>query len=72
MASGGYNIPQHQKATSMVSTRFMDEMMLTKSPSPIIFDEMCQLVDESWVLAIDGQEYQWASGGTPVGTPSVC
>jgi len=50
----------------------MDKMMLTKSPSPIIFDEMCQLVDESWVLAIDGQEYQWASGGTPVGTPSVC
>ena len=38
-ASGDHNIPQHQKATFEVAKRFMEAIVFTKTPWPIISDE---------------------------------
>jgi hypothetical protein len=50
----------------------MEALVLTKTPWPIISDEMYSMVDEAWKLAIEGQDRQWALAGAPVGAPSVC
>jgi len=70
-AGGDHNIPQHQKATFEVAKRFMEAIVFTKTPWPIISDEMYSMVDEAWKLAIEAQDRQRALAGAPVGTPSV-
>jgi hypothetical protein len=71
-ADGDYNVPQHQKATFEVAKRFMEAIVLPKTPYQIISDEKNSMVDEAWQLAIEAPERQWALAGAPVGTPSVC
>jgi hypothetical protein len=71
-AGGDHNISQHQKATFEVAKRFMEEMVFTKTPWPIISDEKYLMVDEACKLAIEAQDRQQALAGAPVGTPSVC
>jgi len=71
-AGGDHNVPQHQKATFEVAKRFMEAIIFTKTPWPIISDEKYSMVDEAWKLAIEAQDRQRALAGTPVGTPSVC
>ena len=72
MASGDHNVPQHQKATCELAKRFMEAIVFTKTPWPIISDEKYSMVDEAWKQAIEAQDRQWALAGAPVGTPSVC
>jgi len=67
-----HNVPQHQKATFEVAKRFMEAIVLTKTPWPIISDEKYSMVDEAWQLAIEAQDRQRALASAPVGTPSVC
>jgi len=69
---GDHNVPQHQKATFEVAKRFMEAIVLTKTPWPIISDEKYSMVDEAWQIAIEAQDRQRALAGAPVGTPSVC
>jgi hypothetical protein len=69
---GDHNVPQHQKATFEVAKRFMEAIVFTKSPWPIISDEKYSMVDEAWQLAIEAQDRQRALAGAPVGAPSVC
>jgi len=69
---GDHNVPQHQKATFEVAKRFMEAIVFTKTPWPIISDEKYSMVDEAWQLAIQAQDRQWALAGAPVGAPSVC
>jgi hypothetical protein len=69
---GDHNVPQHQKATFEVAKRFMEAIVFTKTPWPIISDEKYSMVDEAWQLAIEPQDRQRALAGTPVGAPSVC
>jgi hypothetical protein len=69
---GDHNVPQHQKATFEVAKRFMEAIVFTKTPWPIISDEKYSMVDEAWQLAIEAQDHQRALAGAPVGAPSVC
>jgi len=71
-ASSDQNLPQHQKGTFEVAKRFMEAMVFTKNPWPIISDDKNSMVEEAWKLAIEAQDRQRALAGAPVGTPSVC
>jgi hypothetical protein len=71
-SGGDRNVPQHQKATFEVAKRFMEPIVFTKTPWPIISDEKYSMVDEAWQLAIEAQDCQRALAGAPVGAPSVC
>jgi len=71
-AGRDHNVPQHEKATFEVAKRFMEAIVFTKTPWPIISDEKYSMVDEAWKLAIEAQDCQQALAGAPVGTPSVC
>jgi len=69
---GDYNVPQHQKATIEVAKLFMEAIVFTKTPCPIVSDEKYSTVGEAGKLAMEAQDRQRASAGAPVGTPSVC
>jgi hypothetical protein len=69
---GDHNVPQHQKATFEVAKRFMEAIVFTKTPWPIISDEKYSMVDEAWQLAIEAQDRQRPLAVAPVGAPSVC
>jgi hypothetical protein len=71
-ASGDPNVSQHQKATFEVAKRFMEVIVFTKTPWPIISDEKYSMVEDAWKLAIAAQDCQRALAGAFVGTPSVC
>jgi len=71
-ASSDQDVPQHQKATCEVAKRFMEAIVFTVSPWPILSDDKYLMVEEAWKLAIEAQDRQWALAGAPVGTPSVC
>jgi len=71
-ASADQNVPQHQMVTFEVVKRFIDTIIFTKTPWPILTGDKYSLVEEAWTLAIEAQDCQWALAGTPVGTPSVC
>jgi len=53
---GDHNIPQYQKATFEIVKRFMEAIILTRTPWPIISDEKYSMVDEAWQLAIEAQD----------------
>jgi len=69
---GDHNVPPHQKATFEVAKWFMEAIVFTKTPWPILSDEKYSMVDEAWHLAIDTQDRQRALAGASVGTLSVC
>jgi hypothetical protein len=71
-SGGDHDIPQYQKATFEVAKRFMEAIIFTKTPWPIISYEKYSMVDEAWQLAIEAQDRQRALAGAPVGAPSVC
>jgi len=71
-AGGDHNVSQHQNATFEVAKRFMEAIVFTKTPWPIIFNEKYLMVDAAWKLAIEAQDHQQALADAPVGTPSVC
>ena len=71
-AGADQNVPQEQKATVEVVKRFMEAIVFTKTPWPIISNDKYSMVEEAWKLAIDAQDRQRALAGAPVGTPSVC
>jgi len=47
-AGGDHNVPQHPYATFEVVKRFVEAIIFTKTPWPIISDEMYWIVDEAW------------------------
>ena len=55
---GDYSVPQHQKATFQVAKRFMEAIVFTKTPWPIISDEKYSIVDAARKLAIEAQDRQ--------------
>ena len=59
-AGGDHNVPQHQMATFEVVKWFMVEIIITKTPWPIISDGKYSMVDEAWQLAIEAQNQQRA------------
>jgi hypothetical protein len=71
-AGGDHNVPQHHKATIEIAKRFMEAIVFTKTPWPIISNEDYSIVDEAWKRAIETQDHQRALAGAPIGTPSVC
>jgi len=71
-AGGDHNVPQHQKATFQVAKQWVEAIVFTKTPWPIISDKKYSMVDEAWKLAIEAQDRQRALAGAPVGTPSLC
>jgi hypothetical protein len=71
-ACSNQNIPQHQKDTCEVAARFMEAIVLTKTPCPIVCDYIYSVVVEAWKLPIEAQDRRRALAGAPVGTPSVC
>jgi hypothetical protein len=71
-AGGDHNVPQLQKASFKVAKRFIEAIVFTKTPWPIISDAKYLMVEEAWELAIEAQDRQHALAGAPVGTPSVC
>jgi len=70
-ASADQNVPQHQKATFEVVKRFMQVIVFTKTPWPILSDDKYSMVEEAWKLAIEVQDRQWALAGDPVDKPSL-
>jgi hypothetical protein len=71
-AGGDHNVPQLQKVTFEVAKRFMEAIVFSKTPGPIISDKKYSMVDEAWTLAIEALDHQRALAGAPVGTPLVC
>jgi len=71
-ASADQNVPQHQKATFVVAKRFMEAIVFTKTPRPILPNDKYWMVKEAWKLDIEAQDRQQALAGAPAGTPSVC
>jgi len=67
-----HNIPQCQKATFEVAKPFMDAIVFTKTPWPIISDENYWMVNVAWKLAIEAEDRQRALAGAPGGAPSIC
>jgi len=51
-AGGDHNVPQHQKASFKVAKWFMEAIVFTKTPWPIISDEKYSMVDKAWQLTI--------------------
>jgi len=70
--SSDQNVPQHQQGTFEVAKRFIEAIVITKNPWPIISDDKYSLVEEAWNLAIEAQNRQRALARAPLGTPSVC
>jgi len=60
------------KATFEIGKRFMEGIVFTNTPWPIISDEKYVMVDIAWKRTIGAHDRQWALAGAPVGTPSVC
>jgi len=71
-ASSDQNVPQHQKCTFELAKRFMEAIVFTKNPWPMISDDKYSMGEEAWKLAIVAQDRQRASAAAPVGTLSVC
>jgi len=71
MAGGDHNIIRHQKATFGVVKQFMESIVITKTPWPIISDEMYPIVDEDSQLAIEAHDCQRALTDAPMCTPSM-
>jgi len=69
---GDHNVPHHHhKASFEVAKWFVEAIVFTMTPWPIISDEKYSMVDEAWQLAIEAQDCQQALAGAPVGAPSV-
>jgi len=64
-ASADQNVPQYQKATFEVAKRFMEAIIFTKTPRPILSDDKYSMVEEAWKLAIETQDRQWVLGVLP-------
>jgi len=71
-ASSDQNVPQHQKATFEVAKRFMEAILVRKTPWPITSDNKYSMVEEAWKLKSEAQDHQRALADAPVGTPSEC
>jgi len=71
-ASADQNVPQHEKATFVLVKRFMDAIVFTMTPWPIISDDKYSMVGEAGKPAIEAQDHRRALAGAPVGMPSVC
>jgi len=71
-AGGDYNGSRHQKATFEIVKGFMQAIVFTKTPGPMISDEKYSMVDEAWKLAFKAQDRQRALAGAPIGTPAIC
>jgi len=54
-ASADQNVPQNQKVTFEVANRFMDAIVLRKTPWPMSSDDKYLIVEQAWKLAIDAQ-----------------
>jgi len=72
MASADQNVPQPQKATFEVGKWFMEAIIITETPCPILSDDKYLMVEEPWKLAIEALDRQLAFAGTSVSMPSVC
>jgi hypothetical protein len=71
-AGGNHNIPQYQQATFQVAKRFMEAIIVTKTPWRIISNEKNLIVDEARKLAIEAHHHQRVLAGDPVGSSSGC
>jgi hypothetical protein len=71
-AGGDPNVQKHQKATFEVAKQFMEAIVFTKTPWPIISDVKYSMVDEAWKVPIEAQDPQRALAGALEGAPSVC
>jgi hypothetical protein len=69
---GDHNVPQHQQNTFEVAKRFMEAIVFTKTPWPIISNEKYSMVDDAWQLMIEAQDRKRALAGASVGAPSGC
>jgi hypothetical protein len=52
-ASSDQHIAHHQKATFELVKRFMEAIVFTKTPWPIVSDVKYSMVEEAWKLAIE-------------------
>jgi hypothetical protein len=55
-----------------VAKRFLEAIVFTKTPWPILSNDKYSTVEEAWKLTIEAQDRQRALAGAPAGTPSVC
>jgi len=65
MARGNHKIPQRRKATFDVVNRFIEAVVLTQTPWPIISDEKYSIVDKALKPAIEVQDRQQALADAP-------
>jgi len=56
----------------VVVKRFMEAIVFTQTPWPIISDDNYSMDEEASKLAIEGQDWQQALAGAPADTPLVC
>jgi len=57
-ANSDQNVPQHQIGTFEVAKRFMEAIIFTNNPWPIVSDDKYSMVEEVWKLAIEAQDHQ--------------
>jgi len=55
-----------------LAKQFIEAIVFTKTPWPIISNEKYLMVDEAWQLAIEAHNRQQPLAGAPVGTLSIC
>ena len=70
--SADHIIPQYRQATFEVAKRFMEAIVFTMTPWPIVSNGKYSIIEEAWKLAIEAQDRQQALAGAAVNTPSVC
>lgn len=70
-ACGDDNDSKPQEALFEVTMRFIQAIVLMKTPWPLISDEKIWIGGTSWILAIEAQNLQYTFAGTPVGTLSL-
>jgi len=71
-AGGDHNVPQYQKATFEVAKWFMEAIVFTKTPGPILSADKYSISVEAWKLASEAQDHQRGVAGARVGALSVC
>jgi len=71
-ADRDHNVPQYKKESFQVGKQFMEAIVFTNTPWPIISNEKYSMIQKAWKLVIETQDRQRAFAGAPLDTPSVC
>lgn len=59
-------------ATFEIVLSFLQAIVLTQTPCPIISNDEYWMAEEACKVVIEAHEHKWTLAGAPVSTPSWC